>query len=257
MLSEIPTDPVKSLLSCNKLNYSYPGSQAPAVNSISLRIESGIICGLLGPNGAGKTTLISLLTTSVKPTSGTIHICGKDVIKNLSPTRKLIGLAPQDLALYDNLTARENISYFASMYDMKKPAIAETSSNLLDTFGLSSKADQKVKTYSGGMKRRLNLLLAMIHRPKLLFLDEPTVGIDAQSRNLIIEKLGGMDLTDMAIIYTSHYIEEVERLCKRVIIMDKGKVLNDGSPAELVEQTENCSDLADLFLLKTGKELRD
>ena len=140
---------------------------------------------------------------------------------------------------------------------MKKPVIAEKSSNLLDMFGLLSKADQKIKTYSGGMKRRLNLILAMIHEPKLLFLDEPTVGIDAQSRNLIIEKLATMDLTDMAIIYTSHYIEEVERLCKRVIIMDEGKVLHDGSPTELINQEKHCSDLAGLFLLKTGKELRD
>ncbi len=257
MLPEILTEHADSLLSCNNLNYSYAGSQAPAVNSISLQIESGAICGLLGPNGAGKTTLISLLTTLLKPTSGTIHICGKDVTRSLSTSRKLIGLAPQDLALYDNLTAKENINYFASMYGMKKPAIADKSSNLLDMFGLSSKVDQKVKTYSGGMKRRLNLILAMIHEPKLLFLDEPTVGIDAQSRNLIIEKLATMDLTDMAIIYTSHYIEEVERLCKRVIIMDEGKVLSDGSPSELINQAENCSDLAGLFLLKTGKELRD
>lgn len=257
MLPEIPTNLTKSPLSCNNISYSYNSSQTPAVDNISLNIDSGVICGLLGPNGAGKTTLISLLTTLISPASGTIRICGKDVTKKTSESRKLIGLAPQDLALYSNLTAKENINYFASMYGMKKPTIAHKSSNLLEVFGLSSKADQKVKTYSGGMKRRLNLILAMIHEPKLLFLDEPTVGIDAQSRNLIIEKLATMDLTDMAIIYTSHYIEEVERLCKRVIIMDEGKILNDGSPAELIDQTDGCSDLADLFLLKTGKELRD
>lgn len=255
MQPEIPTVP--TLLSCDNLSFSYAASQPPAVDNISLTIEKGAICGLLGPNGAGKTTLISLLTTLLKPSSGTIHICGKNVVRNLATSRKLVGLAPQDIALYDNLTAQENITYFASMYGMSKSAIIDKSSTLLDIFGLSSKANQKVKTYSGGMKRRLNLILAMIHEPRLLFLDEPTVGIDAQSRNLIIEKLATMDLADMAIIYTSHYIEEVERLCKRVIIMDEGKILDDGSPSELIDQTANCSNLADLFLLKTGKELRD
>lgn len=257
MLPETPTVSKNSLLLCDSLSYTYAVSQTPAVNNISLTIESGSICGLLGPNGAGKTTLISLLTTLLKPTSGAIKICDKDVTSNVSACRKLIGLAPQDLALYNNLTAKENINYFASMYGMKKPDITDKSSNLLEMFGLSSKADEKVKTYSGGMKRRLNLILAMIHEPALLFLDEPTVGIDAQSRNLIIEKLATMNLTDMAVIYTSHYIEEVERLCKRVIIMDEGTVLKDGSPSELIDQTDNCSNLADLFLLKTGKELRD
>ncbi|EKD34765.1 MAG: hypothetical protein ACD_75C02200G0003 [uncultured bacterium] len=164
---------------------------------------------------------------------------------------------PQDIALYDRLTGYENIIYFGRMYGLKRDVLQEKAKYYLDMFGLYDKRNRQVAAYSGGMKRRINLIVGLIHEPELLFLDEPTVGIDAQSRHMIMEKLAALADERMAMVYTSHYLEEVQRLCRRVVIIDEGRIVAEGTPENLVAQVEGCDDLAGLYLKKTGEHLRE
>jgi len=235
----------------------YPGARRAAVDGLSLEVGYGEIFGLLGPNGAGKTTLISLLCTLLRPSSGQVQICGYDVVAQAARIRRVIGLVPQDIALYQSLTARENLRYFARMLGVARPRIEARSEECLAMVGLLKEADRRIETFSGGMKRRINLAVAVLHEPRILFLDEPTVGIDAQSRNLILEQLAALNRTGMTLIYTSHYMEEVEKLCARIAIVDGGRVVASGAPQELIDQVAGCQDLGQLFLELTGKQLRD
>ncbi len=246
------------LLDGKGLYLTYAGDSSPALNGVSLTVLSGELCGLIGPNGAGKTTLISVFTTLLRPERGSLSVCGIDALRDPATIRYKIGFVPQELALYSRLTGFENIHYFGRMYGLKRKAIMEKAKYYLDMFGLYEKRDRQVATYSGGMKRRINLIIGIIHDPQLLFLDEPTVGIDAQSRHLIIEKLAALNHdNNMAMIYTSHYIEEVQRLCRKVVIIDEGRIVAEGSPETLVAQVEGCATLAELFMQKTGEHLRD
>jgi len=239
------------------LTKRYRGSSRPAVADCSIEIKGGEIYGLLGPNGAGKTTTISILCTLLRPDEGRVTICGIDALKQPSRVKKLIGLVPQDIALYPSLTARENLQYFGRCFGLNGMRLKDRICECLELTGLSDRADNQVAAYSGGMKRRLNLAVGLLHQPRLLFLDEPTVGIDAQSRNLIFEKMLQLKETGTTMVYTTHYMEEAEQLCNTVAIIDEGEIITKGSPKELINKPPGHRSLDDFFLSLTGKQLRD
>ncbi|MBW6510512.1 MAG: ATP-binding cassette domain-containing protein [Desulfuromonadaceae bacterium] len=235
----------------------YPGADQAALNGLTLQVARGTVFGLLGPNGAGKTTAISTLCTLLRPTAGTATVLGHDVVREADAVRRLIGLVPQDIALYPSLTARENLRYFARMVRVPGRRIEARVSECLELVGLLDCADRRIATYSGGMKRRANLAVGILHQPDILFLDEPTVGIDAQSRNLILERLAELNRAGMTLLYTTHYMEEAQQLCDQIAIIDAGRIIASGAPAQLVAAADDCANLEDLFLALTGKQLRD
>ena len=197
-----------------------------AVDGVSFTVDEGEVFGLLGPNGAGKTTTISMLTGILEPTDGTARIGGHDIKTDLNEAKKINGLVPQDLALYPTLSARANLQFFGRIYGLSGKDLKERVEDVLRIVALTDRADEAVEKYSGGMKRRVNIAAGLVHQPKLLFLDEPTVGVDPQSRNHIFESVMRLNRErGMSIIYTSHYMEEVELLCKRVAIIDQGKII--------------------------------
>lgn len=230
-----------------------------AVNGVSFTIKEGEIFGLLGPNGAGKTTTIRLLSTVLAPDRGDVTIGGYSVKEKPSSVRRLIGVCPQDLALYPNLSALDNLVFFGRMVGLKGKEAREQARANLDLMGLAERAKGKVEKFSGGMKRRLNLAIALMGHPKLLFLDEPTVGIDPQSRNNIYETIRNLKDKGITILYTTHYMEEADRLCDHIAIMDGGKIIAMDTPYQLKSQfgpPEQVT-LEDVFLKLTGRSLRD
>ncbi|MDF1614709.1 ABC transporter ATP-binding protein [Desulfurivibrio dismutans] len=239
-----------------ELRKSYPGQRRPAVDQLSLRIPRGLLFGLLGPNGAGKSTTIALLCGLLRPDGGTISFPGLAPGPGSLPPKQILGFVPQDLALYDHLSGRENLIFFGRLYGLRGARLQERVAYGLQLAGLEVRAQQRVATYSGGMKRRLNLAAGLLHEPQILCLDEPTVGIDAQSRQLIHEQLVALAAQGMTIIYTTHYLEEAERLCRQVAIIDEGRIMACGSPRELLREG-GYSSLGELFFALTGKELRD
>ena len=197
-----------------------------AVKGISFEVEEGEIFGLLGPNGAGKTQTISMLTGVVPPTSGTARIAGHDIHTEMNEVKKINGLVPQDLALYPTLSARANLNFFGRIYGLRGKDLKQRVEDVLRIVALTERADEAIEKYSGGMKRRINIAAGLLHHPKLLFLDEPTVGVDPQSRNHIFESVMRLNRQrGMSIVYTSHYMEEVELLCNRVAIIDEGRII--------------------------------
>ncbi|CAH2715154.1 Linearmycin resistance ATP-binding protein LnrL [Neobacillus rhizosphaerae] len=206
-----------------------------AVKGVSFEVEKGESYGLLGPNGAGKSTTINMITGLFPPTSGEIQIKDFDVIKNPKQAQKWIGVVPQEIALYQTMSARENLKFWGRMYDLSGSALEKSVDQVLEIIGLTERAKDKVETFSGGMKRRVNIGAAILHRPELLIMDEPTVGIDPQSRNHILETVKRLNDDGMTIIYTSHYMEEVEYLCKRIGIVDHGQLIATGTLSELRE----------------------
>jgi ABC-2 type transport system ATP-binding protein len=197
-----------------------------AVKGISFEVEEGEVFGLLGPNGAGKTQTISMLTGVIPPTSGTARIAGHDIRTDMNEAKKINGLVPQDLALYPTLSARANLNFFGRIYGLGGKDLKERVEDVLRIVALTERADEAVEKYSGGMKRRVNIAAGLLHHPRLLFLDEPTVGVDPQSRNHIFESVMRLNRErGMSIVYTSHYMEEVELLCNRVAIIDEGKII--------------------------------
>src|SRR5579862_163131 len=213
------------MLQVDSLKKSY--GNVVAVDGVSLRAEAGETVGLLGPNGAGKTTTVSMIAGLVRPDSGSVQIEGRPLSGDADPIKRRIGLVPQDLALFDELTAQANLELFAALYDLDGAAAQRAIGEALDLVGLADRAHDRVKNYSGGMKRRLNLASALLHDPQILLLDEPTVGVDPQSRNAIFENLEVLKRRGKTLVYTTHYMEEAERLCDRVIIIDHGKVVAD------------------------------
>jgi ABC-2 type transport system ATP-binding protein len=211
-------------------------SDFTAVNCISFDIKEGEIFSLLGPNGAGKTTTISMLSTLYAPTSGEAIIGGHSVTKDPIAVRNLIGVVPQELALYDDLTARENLNFWGQMYGLSRRELRTRVDEVLEQIGLADKARNRVKTYSGGMKRRVNIGVGLLHKPSLLFMDEPTVGIDPQSRRAILDSVKALNKQGMTVLYTTHYMEEAEELSDRVGILDHGKLIALGTQAELNHQ---------------------
>lgn len=197
-----------------------------AVKPVSFSVGEGEVFGLLGPNGAGKTTIISMLTGVLPPSTGTALVGGFDIRTQMKQAKQLNGLVPQDLALYPTLSARANLTFFGQIYGLRGRALRERVEDVLRIVSLTERADQPIETFSGGMKRRVNIAAGLVHQPRLLFLDEPTVGVDPQSRNHIFESVQQLNRErGMSIVYTSHYMEEVELLCSRAAIIDEGRII--------------------------------
>ncbi len=245
------------IIEIQSLSKKYKEADFFSVNNLSLSVNKGEIFGLLGPNGAGKTTLISMLCGLIKPTTGSFTIEGHTYKNDAHAIKKTIGVVPQEYALYPTLTARENLMYFGSMYGLKGKDLKQRISDSLDYLGLIKFADKRTDTFSGGMKRRVNLIAGMLHEPTILFLDEPTVGVDVHSKNVIIDYLKQINQKGTTIIYTSHHLAEAEDLCSHIAIIDNGVILMQGTPDEIIEITHNAHTLEDVFLSLTGKELRD
>jgi len=245
------------LLEVRSLQYSY--KQRRAVQEATFAILEGENFGFIGPNGAGKTTTISCISGLLSGWEGEMRFGGQPFApaKNLEDRRKL-GVVPQNLALYENLSARENLEFFGGLNEFRGAALREAVNDALHLAGLTERANDRVREYSGGMKRRLNLAVGVIHRPQLLLLDEPTVGVDAQSRNQIFEALLELRRAGRTLLYTTHYMEEAQRLCDRVAIMNDGRVIALGTPQELAAAADlPAGNLEDVFLKLTGRSLRD
>jgi len=245
------------IIEIKNLSKRYKGSEEPALNNISLDIFPNEIFGLLGPNGAGKTTTISILCGLFAPTGGEVTIDGFNLHHELDSIKRIIGVVPQDIALYPTLSALENLTFFGNMYGLKGKPLKDMILDRLSVFGLERFAKKKISTFSGGMKRRVNLIAGLLHDPKILFLDEPTAGIDVQSKIVILDFLHEINRKGTTIIYTSHYMEEAENLCSRVSIIDRGSIVSTGNPKELVADHPEFKNLENLFLYLTGKGLRD
>ena len=246
-----------AIVSIHSITKKYKGSFQPAIKDLSLQIPAGAVFGLLGPNGAGKSTLVMMLCGLMYPDSGSISLFGMDTAKEGAAIRKRIGVATQEIALFPTLTAIENLQYFGKMYGLKSEDIRTKTRKYLEVFGLEEKANKRVQTYSGGMKRRLNLIAALLHDPTLLILDEPTAGVDVQSRNILLDFLVTFKNSNSTIIYSSHFLEEAEKICTDMAIIDEGELVTQGVPADLVGREPDCTTLESLFLKLTGKHIRD
>ncbi|MEX0869182.1 MAG: ABC transporter ATP-binding protein, partial [Nitriliruptoraceae bacterium] len=216
-----------TVLECTNLARAFGDVQA--VSDVSFTVGAGETYGLLGPNGAGKTTSISMIAGSLAAHEGSVTLDGQHVTPDARAVKRAIGLVPQDLAVYPDLTARENLSFFGRLYDLRGNSLADRVSAVLEVVGLAERADDRVSTYSGGMKRRLNIAIGLLHRPRVLILDEPTVGVDPQSRNAILDAVDSLATDGMAVVYTTHYMEEAERLCDRIGIIDQGRIVAEGT----------------------------
>jgi ABC-2 type transport system ATP-binding protein len=237
-----------------------------AVDGVNLYLDPGESVGLLGPNGAGKSTTISMISTLIKPTSGDVKLNGQSVLKHPRIIRHELGVVPQEIALYQELSAVENLQFFGRIYGLKGKELELAVEEVLELVDLTDRKKERIKTYSGGMKRRINIAAALMHQPKIIIMDEPTVGIDPQSRNYILETVRRLNIEKkMTVLYTSHYMEEVEQLCDRIYIMDHGKVIASGRKEELksilsaedtivLQLEEPCKELVDE--LKENNEIR-
>ena len=204
-----------------------------ALKGIDFDISENEIYGLLGPNGAGKSTTINILSTILKPDTGELEINNYNLKSHTQACKQSIGVVPQEISLYDELSAIDNLLFWGSLYNIKASVLKEKANSLLELFGLSDRKNDKIKNYSGGMKRRINIASALLHSPKVLLMDEPTVGIDPQSRNMIFEVTEKLNKEGLTIVYTTHYMEEAERLCNRIGIIDQGKIIAEGTLNEL------------------------
>ncbi len=227
-----------------------------AVSNLNLQISKGELFGLLGPNGAGKTTTINILCGLTKPTSGVAKVGGHDVQKETAKVKDLIGVCPQETAIYGYLTGEENVDLFGNLHTMKKATLKARKAMLLDKMGLVDDAKRKAEKYSSGMKRRLSLILALVHDPEIAFLDEPTVAMDPQSRHAVWDFIKELKKQDKTIILTTHYMEEAEELCDRVGIIDHGKLIALGTPQDLISGS-NVKNLEEVFIALTGRKIRE
>jgi len=229
-----------------------------AVDDVSFSVRRGEFVALLGPNGAGKTTIVSMIAGLVKPEHGDVLIEGARLSGDTDPKKRRVGLVPQDLALYDELTARANLRFFGALYGLSGAALDTALRDVLALVGLSERGGDRVATYSGGMKRRLNLAAGLLHDPDILLLDEPTVGVDPQSRNAIFENLETLKQRGKALLYTTHYMDEVERLADRIVVMDHGRVIAADTLGGLQAGVGGGNaTLESVFLTLTGRSLRD
>jgi ABC-2 type transport system ATP-binding protein len=224
----------ETILKVNALRKSYGALEV--VKGISFDIKRGEVFGLLGPNGAGKTTTISMITALIQPDDGEINVGGIMLSAQPDMVKRKLGLVPQELALYPTLSAKDNLFFFGSIYGLRGKQLRERIDEVLEIVQLKDRAKDAIETYSGGMKRRINIAAGLLHEPDILFLDEPTVGVDPQSRNAIFESLEKLKAKGLTILYTTHYMEEAQRLCDRVAIIDQGEIIALDSPHNLVEQ---------------------
>ena len=222
----------ENIIEAEKLEKRYGDFEA--VHGLSFAIRRGEIFGFLGPNGAGKTTTISMLSTLLKPTAGTARIAGYDVLKQAGQVKRRIGIVPQELAFYPTLSAYDNLLYFGSIYGLRGKELRRRVTQVLEMVALKTRASDAANKYSGGMKRRLNIAVGLLHSPQVLFMDEPTVGVDPQSRNAIFDYVKKMRDEGMTVLYTTHYMEEAEQLCDRVAIVDEGSIVALNTPKKLI-----------------------
>ena len=252
------------MIEVSKVSKSYGSLQA--VDGLNLTIENGASFGLLGPNGAGKSTSISMLSGLFPPDQGSIRIGGHDLWSNPMAARRLMGIVPQDVALYPALSAQENVAFFGRLHGMNGSALRKRCQEVLELVGLWDRAKEPIKTYSGGMKRRINIAAGLIHSPQLLLLDEPTVGVDPQSRRAILDVIKELNSSGMTVLYTSHYMEEVAELCRYIAVMDRGRIIAQGTQEELhrllgeadfirIEAAEPVADVAFLESLPGVKQV--
>jgi ABC-2 type transport system ATP-binding protein len=227
-----------------------------AVDSINLAIKKGELFGLIGPNGAGKTTTINILCGLLKPTSGSAEVAGYSIQKDPERVKEIIGVCPQDTAVYPFLTGRENMELFGRLHSMSKEQLKQTVDSLLEKLSLTQDAKKRLGKYSGGMKRRINLAMALVHNPEIAFLDEPTVAMDPQSRHAVWEFIKELKQQGKTVILTTHYMEEAEFLCDRVGIIDHGRIIALDSPKDLMKKY-HAKNLEDVFIQLTGKNIRE
>jgi len=227
-----------------------------AVDGLDLKIDRGELFGLLGPNGAGKTTTINLLCGLLEPTSGSASVGGYDIQKEAHKVKELIGVCPQATAVFPYLTGRQNVELFGNLHTMPKEKLRENTDDLLKRLDLTADANRRVKSYSGGMRRRINLIMALVHDPEIAFLDEPTVAMDPQSRRAVWDFIKELKKQNKTVIMTTHYMEEAEELCDRVGIIDHGKLIALGSPEQLKQQF-SAKNLEEVFIQLTGRRIRE
>ncbi len=243
------------MLSARNLGKTF--GRVVAVDGVSLKLAPGELLGLLGPNGAGKSTTVALLAGLMPPDRGEVLVDDHRLVGDADPVKRRIGLVPQEVALYEELTARDNLRFFGGLYGFRGAVLERAVASVLDLVGLADRARDRVATYSGGMKRRLNLAAGLLHDPDILLLDEPTVGVDPQSRHAIFENLQALKRRGKAILYTTHYMEEAERLSDRIVVMDHGQVIAADTLAGLQRDHPGARDLEGVFLALTGRTLRD
>lgn len=239
------------------LHKHYRGAFSPALDGLSFTAVKNSIVGLLGPNGAGKTTSINILCGLVKPDSGRAMIFGRDCVRDKLEIRAMIGVVPQQIALFQELSGWENLMYIGRLNGLKDEVIRKRGAVLLERLGLEKHGDKRVGRYSGGMKRRANIIASLLHEPEMIILDEPTAGVDVQSRAMILSFLQDYRAQGKTILYTSHLLEEAEQLCDEVVIVDEGKFITSGAPADMIVHTPDCRRLEDVFLHYTGHSVRD
>jgi ABC-2 type transport system ATP-binding protein len=245
---------VTPVIEVANVSKSYKGMTVAALDHISLNVPQGSIFGLLGPNGAGKTTLISILLGLIKRDGGEVTVGGFAIDRDLRSARALCGFAPQDLAFYPMLSVAENLAFFGAAGGLDRSSLKTRTEAVITATQLQDHLRKRADQLSGGLKRRLNLALALLHVPKILFLDEPTAGVDPQSRAFIVDVVRSLRNSGVTVIYTSHYMDEVQQVCDRIAVLDNGRVIAEGALDELL--TEDAS-LEDLFLRMTKRRLRD
>lgn len=244
------------IIEITNLTKQFKNADRPSLDGISLSIQKGEKFGFFGPNGAGKTTLISILCAILKPTTGSVSYTLEKKQQPIQQMLSSIGFVPQDFAFYPELTPIQNLEYFGALYKIPRPDLKRKIDNLLEIMGLEHVGNKKINTFSGGMKRRINLAIGLINEPKILFLDEPTVGVDVQSKVAIISLLEELNKAGTTIIYTSHHLKEAEDFCDRIALLDDGKIIAMDSLDNLFSQND-VSNLEDLLIKLTGKNLRD
>lgn len=244
------------MLRIHQLEKTYKNATEPSLQGLSLAFETNCIAGLLGPNGAGKTTTISILCGLVKADAGTADLLGLDVSLQAASIKRRIGVVPQSIALYPTLSAIENLEYIGKLYGLPSALLKQRITHYLQLFGLDKSAHKAIRYFSGGMKRRANIIASLLHEPELLILDEPTAGVDVQSRNMILQFLVEYNRLGHGVVYTSHLLEEAQLLCDEVAIIDHGRLVVQGRPADLMQE-RNANSLEQVFLELTGSKLRD
>ncbi len=245
------------IIKVKNLRKKYLKSGSLAVSDLSFSIGEGEIFGLLGPNGAGKTTTINILTGLLQPTSGEVFISGLNIRNGFTAIKKLIGVVPQEISLYPTLSVYNNLYIFGSLYGINRSKLNNKIKSYLQVFGLEAKANQKVMHLSGGLKRRINIIAGILHNPQIIILDEPTAGIDVQSKKFILNNLKQFNNNGATILYTSHYMDEAEKFCTQIAILDEGKIIAADQPAKLVSSHPDCTNLEDVFIKLTGKQIRE
>ncbi len=240
------------VVSVERLTKRYAGLARPALDGVSLGIGPGEFYGILGPNGAGKTTLMSALCGWLRPDGGSIRVLDAPMPRHAPRVRGRIGLVPQETALIESLTARENCALFGRLYGLGGRRLRERTATVLEWVGLEARADDRVRGYSGGMKRLLNLALGLLHEPALLILDEPTVGVDVHTRRRVHDRLRAIHRAGACLVYTSHHLDEVQKLCTRVAILDRGRIVAEGSPDDLLAGGKGGKDLEEVFVRLTA-----